>query len=300
MISSLFLKQCIAEVLLEPVSEAKKTRLDTVNAFVKECIAEVLRENLSEGFDPTFNQPDTTGVDLSEPQSWKKKGQRVQVSYFKDGKNHTQVGVIKEPGSTQAIIKLDKGYNTVTVPWEFIKPMMNAQFGVNEGFDPQSDAGPNPTQENPYPEWNNKMRQMEEEHPHGREAQEAGATPLNSTFAEIRKKYDPDGTKHDLKLTCVKCGTTHTCRCGTPKRTFKGICDACSKQPVNELQSASIKWKCPYCLGSTKVLVEIESPSDYISCSDCDKCGKEINDPRLDMRIYEEVIRHFAGRQILK
>jgi len=52
----------------------------------------------------------------------------------------------------------------------------------------------------------------------------------SKTFREIRNELDPDGKKHDLTLTCEKCGTTETCRCSQPKRKFKGICDKCSSQ----------------------------------------------------------------------
>lgn len=49
------------------------------------------------------------------------------------------------------------------------------------------------------------------------------------TFQQIRDEHDPDGTKHDLTLTCIKCGAKHTCRCTKPKKEFKGICPDCSK-----------------------------------------------------------------------
>lgn len=48
------------------------------------------------------------------------------------------------------------------------------------------------------------------------------------TFREIKNELDPDGTKHDLTLTCSKCGTTETCRCSKPKRKYEGVCDKCS------------------------------------------------------------------------
>lgn len=268
--STSFLKQCIAEVLLEPVFAAKshekvgvhfnstkKIRVNKVNDLIKECISEIIIEPYRKM--KVYGNP-----------------QRLQ-----------SVHLIKE--CVMEVLKEN----------------------LTEGFDPLSDAGPNPTQENPYPEWNNKMRNLEEtekqsgaiykafqdgrwtywmnnfdgagkipirpenvkkyldqgyrlinlepltpvaeEHPHGRYAQEAGATPY---MASLNEQYP--------------------------------------------LQSTSIKWKCPHCSGVTKILIEIESPSDYISCSDCDHCKREINDPYLDTRIYEKVISHFAGRKLLK
>jgi hypothetical protein len=67
------------------------------------------------------------------------------------------------------------------------------QESLLEGFDPQS-QGPNmvdPTGEiNPYPIWNSKMRQLEEdevaENEHGREAQLAGAGQFDPrTFGKM-------------------------------------------------------------------------------------------------------------------
>ena len=56
------------------------------------------------------------------------------------------------------------------------------------------------------------------------------------TFQQIHAEEDPDGKKHDLRLTCTKCGTTQTCRCSQPKRTFEGVCDQC----VNKTASVFI------------------------------------------------------------
>jgi hypothetical protein len=106
-----------------------------------------------------------------------------------------------------------------------------------EGFDPQS-QGPNMPTENPYPQWNSQMRQLEEtdeSDEHGRYAQEAGAGQfdsrtfsVNSTFQEVKNAYDPDGKKHDLTLICKKCGRTQSCRCMKPKKKVKAICQECA------------------------------------------------------------------------
>jgi hypothetical protein len=169
-----------------------------------------------------------TAADFDEPQSWKKKGQKVQITFFKNGKNETQIGVIKEPQTTQAIVKPDKGYNTIVVPWKYIKPLMNAQFGVNET--------------------------------EGRYAQTAGAG-----------QFDP--------------------------RTFgvNGEIDDVTETNGPTSDSTGVQWQCPHCKKETKIPVEVESPSDYIACADCEHCCKEIADPRLDAKIYECVISHFAG-----
>ncbi len=128
---------------------------------------------------------------------------------------------------------------------------------LSEGFDPQSMAGPNGPDEtggNPYAKWNSDMRKLEEdgdgfnsvkgENPAATmKAQmfpyadqndamrqlETASPSQAKTFQEIRNELDPDGTKHDLTLHCVKCGTTETCRCSKPKRKVDGVCDECSK-----------------------------------------------------------------------
>jgi hypothetical protein len=112
---------------------------------------------------------------------------------------------------------------------------------LSEGFDPLS-QGPNPVAENPYPAWNSKMRQLEEDE--GQNSQPTGETfvdhPIDPqpkrtpTFQEIRDQHDPDGKQHDLRLICVKCGTSETCRCSKPKRKFEGICRNCSATSLNE------------------------------------------------------------------
>jgi hypothetical protein len=47
-------------------------------------------------------------------------------------------------------------------------------------------------------------------------------------FFQIKNEEDPNGLNHDLRLVCVKCGTSQTCRCTKPKREFKGICHKCA------------------------------------------------------------------------
>jgi hypothetical protein len=103
----------------------------------------------------------------------------------------------------------------------------------NEGFDPQS-QGPNVPTENPYPQWNSAMRQLESDE-HGKYAQDAGAGQfdrrvfsVDNTFQEVKNAYDPDGTKHDLTLICKKCGKTQSCRCMKPKKKVKAICQECA------------------------------------------------------------------------
>jgi hypothetical protein len=48
------------------------------------------------------------------------------------------------------------------------------------------------------------------------------------TFFDIRNEEDPNGTNHDLRLICTKCGVTETCKCSKPKRKFYGVCHGCA------------------------------------------------------------------------
>ena len=328
---SQFLTQCIAEVHRERIN-----KVTSISPLIKECLIEVLTENLTEGFDPLSNAgpnspqenpypiwnnkmrnleeseptPELSGYESSKYDlyNWHKRGQKVQVKFFnnKTGTNDVQSGVIREPQKTQAIIRLDVGFKSVVVPWKSITPFMpDPQFGVNEI------------------------------HPPGQyDAQGTGAVPLSSTFTEVNNE-DPTGKPYASKntdakdyiptISIIKWAVQYLGNPEFESRVTQLLAKAnvsseekvahCIEfvarealnqrkmQPVNEQllpQSTSINWKCPHCSGVTKILLEIESPADYISCSECDHCGKEINDPYLDNRIYEEVISQFASRKILK
>jgi hypothetical protein len=177
-----------------------------LRSLVKECVIEVLAERLLEGALDYFPV-----------------GAKVRDIYGNTGT--VEKSYVDKQHLT---VKWDDG-TTSEVHYTWIRPAQ-----TDEGFDPLS-QGPNIPEENPYPQWNNHMRTLEEddvakEHPHGRYAQQAGATPFETplTFQEIRNREDPDGTHHDLALHCIKCGTKETCRCSKPKRRFEGICDECA------------------------------------------------------------------------
>lgn len=74
---------------------------------------------------------------------------------------------------------------------------------------------------------------------------------------------------------------------------FGGIDDI---EESRRTQSVEIEWPCPHCGQTTSIPVEIESPSDYIACADCEHCGKEISDPKLDQQVYATVINYYAGK----
>jgi hypothetical protein len=54
-------------------------------------------------------------------------------------------------------------------------------------------------------------------------------TASTKTFNQIRDAQGP-GHTHHLRLHCVVCGTTETCRCSAPKEDFDGICWYCEEK----------------------------------------------------------------------
>ena len=235
-----FVKECIAEVIVEPDLRKKKIygnprRLKTTQ-LVKECIVEVLKENL-----------------------------------------------------------------------------------LSEAFDPSS-QGPNMAQENPYPEWNAKMRMMEEKpkedswkryergYAHGESRKRSGQKPTGEMDnVESVGYHDAITGKPKSSPDVVR----KTVREGDPHGRYAQQAGAMAFEPPHDTsiveyekyleetsrtQSTEIDWPCPHCGKTTNIPVEIESPSDYIACADCEHCGKEISDPRLDQKIYATVIDYYSGK----
>ena len=137
-----------------------------------------------------------------------------------DGKKYEYVNAIY-PGQ-----KKDIGVYSFAGDMVYSYDAFRKMFNINEdyyneGFDPQSNAGPNgmhPENNGFYQSEINKMKKLEETD---------SQVPNLKTFEDIRNELDPDGTKHDLTLKCAKCGTQNTCRCSKPKRTVIGICPEC-------------------------------------------------------------------------
>lgn len=140
-----------------------------IRKLIKECVIEVLKE----GLQPTPENPkDALYVEYhsqrkgEEPFMLGERKFEYVNGKYPDGK--VDIAVYAFAGD------LCYGYNA-------FREMMN----LKEGFDPQSNGGPNPeatsglSTENPYPAWNNKMRRMENM---GRYAQLAGATDLKETL----------------------------------------------------------------------------------------------------------------------
>lgn len=64
---------------------------------------------------------------------WKTKGKKVKVQFFDSstGKNEIKIGTIQYPQKDQVSVKLDN-FKTITVPWQYVSPVLDPKFGVNE------------------------------------------------------------------------------------------------------------------------------------------------------------------------
>ena len=116
---------------------------------------------------------------------------------------------------------------------------------------------------------------------------------INNKFP-IPEKYDPSLAKniinHVLKLQKNVRGD---------ESLFGGnIGD--EELPEPETLFTEVKWPCSHCGKNSKLQVEFKTPSDYIVCSECEHCGKEIKDLHLDRKIYTEVINCYSTKNILK
>ena len=185
-----------------------------------------------------------------------------------------------------------------------------------EGFDPLS-QGPNMAAENPYPEWNEKMRRLEE-----------GGNVIYKDRQGGNWVYwiDADGDRHIISRANVAKYLHQGYRIvplepwNDPK-TMKGMSDKGlsethphgryaqqagatpfeTPQDYQEvkghrLQSTEVPWMCPHCKKETQIHVDIESPSDYIASNECEHCGQEINDPNLDSKVMQSIADYYAGR----
>jgi DNA-directed RNA polymerase subunit RPC12/RpoP len=127
--------------------------------LIKECIAEVLAE------------PSTNVNELDMPhEKWTDTfDKKIPGEFTVEGKKSSEfTSLIKE-------CVMDVLKETLT-----------------EGFDPLS-QGPNPVEDNPYPQINSRMRKLEEEGDHGRYAQEAGSGQFDPN------KFAVNGMSEDQK-----------------------------------------------------------------------------------------------------
>ena len=229
------IKHCVAEVIVEPgmtvgrlrerVKKVLNKRVHIVgtpkkfnmNKLIKECTLEVLKERvLSENFDPLSQGPNIP-QDNPYP-AWNAKMAKLE----EDGDAWKKYSDGYKEGKTDRAAKRPtrKGLEAVQ------------SVGYYDGYNGKKSSAPDIVR-----------KAIRETHPHGRYAQQAGATPFETpqdyeeikTFQEIRDREDPKGLNHNLTLECVYCGRVQTCRCSAPKRHFKGICETCKKSPAQRV-----------------------------------------------------------------
>ena len=400
------IKQCIAEVIVEPHPRKKKVygnpRRLQASYLIKECIMEVLKENLlAEAFDPTSQGPNMVQDNpypemnakmrmMEEPAKMPEADKKKKVARILK-KAQGWVDTKKSQGWTQqdfakGLKKFLKVKESVggAAPKEDAWKRYERGYGHGEAHK-RSGQKPKETMDNvesvgyhdaimgkPKSTPDVVRKGIKETDPHGRYAQQAGATPFQSpgdtsivedqdpeaVITKVRKEvyaalakegFQPHGEEprdyveyylngfmtvqvsvgYDSKAARVERYYDSEMVNNMPghnvvrsfpvpvpysatfvqkfikyaialKRSgqgdesiFGGIDDIEESQRT---QSTEVEWPCPHCGQPTVIPVEIESPSDYIACADCEQCGKEISDPRLDQKVYATVIDYYSGK----
>jgi DNA-directed RNA polymerase subunit RPC12/RpoP len=311
-----FVKECIAEVIIEPIPRKIKVygnprRLQTAR-LVKECIMEVLKENLlSENLDPQ-----SQGPNIPKENPYPEMNNKMRM--------------MEEKPNEDAWERYEKGYSAGQAHKRSgIKPSGTMSNVESDGY---HDALKGKVKSSP----DVVRKTVKEIDPHGRYAQEAGATPFQPSVEEYddhqaneisgreeeKRMKDlrdmtnkvwgnrPDIISHDVDTGGI--GFHHHSHPKSPdagpnpKKNedahghYSKESGATPFQPSVEeshrTHSTEVKWICPHCGQNTIIPVEIESSSDYIACADCEHCGKEISDPRLDQKVYAEVIDFYSGK----
>lgn len=172
----------------DDIKEANATQ------FIKECVLEVLMESLSKPNDSassTFDYEAHKQAGIEMKSRWNKDLEDFKARDAKAKANieaglkssqermdrMKRVGELKkrlqamqaDPSADKVeLANLEKEYRKESV-W-LRNVLHSAGYGYQSrpylregGFDPQSQAGPNAPQENPYPEWNSQMAKMEED-----------------------------------------------------------------------------------------------------------------------------------------
>ena len=165
-----FIKECIAEVIVEPHLRKTKIygnphRLQAAH-LVKECIMEVLKENLlSEGFDPQSQGPNmpqenpypemNNKMRMMEAEPREDAWKRYEKGY-NAGQAHKRSGV--KPGGTMDNVE---------------------SIGYHDALKGKGKSSPDVVR-----------KTVKEGDPHGRYAQQAGATPFQSPGDTSIVEYD--------------------------------------------------------------------------------------------------------------
>jgi hypothetical protein len=225
----------------------------TLEELVKQCTLEVLKENLLEGFDPMSQGPNPNGGQENPYPAWNDKMRRMEED-TSSSSPFVFVDTINKK------IEFEINCSTIEEAYEEVEEMFGDMAEYHGDYDLMNykvvskhpdlwsitNTGThgtyilfNKNSQSPTIQKLKSKLNLSESDPHGNYAKDAGAGQFDPrsfgpntkthTFQEIRNQYDPDGTKHDLTLKCVKCGTTQTCRCSKPKRTMEGICEKCAE-----------------------------------------------------------------------
>ena len=348
------IKQCIAEVIVEPHPRKKKVygnpRCLQASHLIKECIMEVLKENLlTEAFDPTSQGPNIPQENPypemnarmrmleAEPPAPKEDAWKRYERGYSHGEAHKRSG--QKPKGTMDNVE-SVGYhdaikgNPKSTPEVVRKTVKetgpHGRYAQQAGATPFQSPGDTSIVEDQDPEAViTKVRKevyaalaKEGFRPHGDEPRDYVEYYLNgfmtvqvsvgydSKAARVERYYDSEMVNNMPGHNVVKSFPVPIPyspsfvqkfikyaialkRAGVgDEAIFGGIDDIEEVKP----QSTEIEWPCPHCGQQSHIDVEIESPSDYIASSDCEHCGKEISDPRLDQKVYAAVIDYYSGR----
>ena len=345
-----FVKECIAEVIVEPPLRKTKVhgnprRLQT-RRLVKECIVEVLKKNLlSEGFDPLSQGPNmaqenpypamNNKMRMMEVKPKEDAWKRYEKGY-NFGQSHKRSG-IKPSGIMDNVESVGyhdalkgKGKSSPDVVRNTIKETEpHGRYVQKDGKLPPQASGNTGIVEDPETIITKVKKEVyaalasEGFQPHGDEPRDYVEYYLNgfmtvqvsvgydSKAARVERYYDSERVNnmpgHNVERSFpvpvpynaafvqkfIKYAIALKRAGEGDESLFGGFDDIEESQRT---QSTEIEWTCPHCNQSTTIPVEVESPSDYIACADCDHCGKEISDPRLDQKVYAAVIDFYSGK----
>lgn len=349
-----FIKECIAEVIVEPAPRKKKVygnpRRLQASYLIKECIMEVLKENLlSEAFDPTSQGPNIPQENPypemnakmrmmeAEPPAPREDAWKRYERGYAHGEAHKRSG--QKPKGTMDNVE-SVGYhdaikgNPKSTPEVVRKSIKETdphgryaqQAGAGQ-FDPRSFG-----KLNEYGDEEAVITKVRKEvyaalakegfQPHGDEPRDYVEYYLNgfmtvqvsvgydSKAARVERYYDSEMVNNMPGHNVVKSFPVPIpYNAGFVQKFIKyaialkraGQGDESLFGGIDDLeetknQSTGVDWPCPHCGQQSHIDIEVESPSDYIASSDCEHCGKEISDPRLDQKVYAAVIDYYSGR----
>jgi DNA-directed RNA polymerase subunit RPC12/RpoP len=300
-----FIKECIAEVIVEPNLRKRKVhgnprRLQAAY-LIKECVLEVLRENLSEAFDPTSQGPNI-------PQENPYPEMNAKMRVMDEGELQVVCMHCKRNIGTKHV----DGPDRTEASHGICRDCWNIHYKPEHGDFPE-EPPKSPTVEGGGKPKVDAWERYEKGYSAGEAHKRSGIKPKDKldSVASIgyhdaikgKAKASKDVVRKTVRETdSGEIATNPHGRYSQESgggqfdpRTF-GKLDFDGVDESSKTQSANVEWICPHCGQTTNIPVEIESPSDYIACADCEHCGKEISDPRLDQKVYAIVIDYYAGK----